>query len=124
MHDVSLYDFELPDITEWLAGDDRALAFKVTDGTGTGVDISDATVTWALFGREYQTDAADAVIDESDGGVEIVTDNRVDTSAGEFEVRIDGEATDDEWGEYWHRPVVEQSDGTEASWVGRVVLTA
>lgn len=123
-HDLSMPAFELPAIAEWFAGDDRTLAFQVVDAAGDGVDITDATVTWRLFARPYQTDASEAVLDGTDAGVDIVTDNRVDTTIGEFEVRVDGEATDDEWGEYWHRPRVEQSDGTEASWRGRVVLTA
>lgn len=124
MHDLSIYDFELPDVSEWLAGDDRTLAFQVVDGDGSGVDISNATVTWSLFGREYQDDPADAILTESDSSVEVVTDNRVDTSVGEFEVRIDGEATEAEYGVYYQRPVVNQSDGTNASWRGEIVITA
>jgi len=123
-HDLTQTAFELADIEEWLAGDNRVLAFQVVDAAGAGVDISGATVTWSLFGREYQSDPADAVLSDSDSGVEVVTDNRVDTSVGEFEVRIDGEATDDLWGEYHQRPRVEQTDGTEASWRGEVVLSA
>ena len=123
-HDLTQTAFELADIEEWLAGDDRVLAFEVVDANGAGVDISNATVTWALFGREYQSDPADAVLDESDSGVEVVTDSRVDTSVGEFEVRVDGDATDGLWGEFYQRPNVEQSDGTEASWRGEVILTS
>lgn len=124
MHELSQFAFELPDIEEWLAGDDRTLAFQVVDDQGDPVDISGATVSWALFDRFYQDDPADAVLDDSDSGVELVTDNRVDTTAGEWQVRIDGEATDDIWGRKYHRPRVEQTDGTEASWVGTVILTA
>ena len=123
-HDLTQTAFELADIEEWLAGDDRVLAFQVVDASGAGVDISSATVMWSLFEREYQSDPADAVLSESDGGVEVVTDSRVDTSVGEFDVRIDGEATDDLYGEYYQRPNVEQTDGTEASWRGDVILTA
>lgn len=124
MHELDRYAFELPAVEEWLAGDDRTLAFQVVDANGDGVDISEATVDWHLYEREYHDDAADALLSGSDSGVELVTDNRVDSSAGEFEVRIDGEATADLWGEYYHRPTVEQSDGTEATWRGEVVLTA
>jgi hypothetical protein len=123
-HQLTQYDFELPDVDDWLAGDDRVLAFQVVDADGNGVDISGATVEWELFGRDYETDAADAVISGADSDVELVTDNRVDTSVGEWEVRIDGSATADLWGRYWQRPRVTQSDGTEASWRGEVVLTA
>lgn len=124
MHDLSLYAFELPTIEEWLSGDDRTLAFQVTDDTETGVDISNATVEWGLWARPYQDADADAVLTGADSGVEIVTDNRVDTTVGEFEVRIDGDVTADEYGAYWHRPRVIQQDGTEASWRGKAVLTA
>ena len=124
MHETSIYDFELPDIDERLSGDDLELAFRVTDADGNGVDISDATVSWGMWERPYEDDSADAILSDADSGVETVTDSRVDTQNGEWEVRIDGEATDDIWGEYWHRPRVEQSDGTEASWRGRIELTA
>jgi hypothetical protein len=124
MHDLSQYAFELPDISDWLAGDDRTLAFTVVDADGNAVDIGNATVDWRLFEREYEEDDADAVLKGSDSDVELVTDSRVDTSNGEWEVRIDGAATEDEWGEYYHRPAVEQTDGTRSEWRGTVYLTA
>lgn len=124
VHDLTRYAFELPDIEEYLAGDDRTLAFQVVDSDGNGVDISGATVEWRLFRRAYETGDSAAILTGDDADVELVTDNRVDTSVGEWEVRIDGEATADEWGEYYHRPRVVQSDGTEASWIGELILTA
>jgi hypothetical protein len=124
MHELSTYAFELPSIDEWFAGDDRTLAFTVTDADGNAIDISNATVEWGLFEREYQDDAADAVLSGSDSGVELVTDNRVDSEAGEFEVRVSGEATEDLWGEFYHRPAVEQSDGTRSEWRGEATVTA
>lgn len=123
-HEVSVYDFELPTIDDWLAGDDRTLAFTVTDGDGNSVDIQDATVYWEVFERPYQTDSANTVLDGGDSDVEIVTDSRVDSSKGEFEVRVDGEATDDIWGAYWHRPRVEEEDGSEVRWRGKIILAA
>jgi len=123
-HDLSLYDFELPTIESFLAGDSRVLAFQVTDDQGNGVDISNATVEWALFDRAYQSDAAQAVIDDGDSDVELVIDSRVDTGVGEWEVRLSPVATDEIWGGYYHRPRVIQQDGTEASWFGEIVLTA
>lgn len=123
-HQLSQYVFELPDVEDWLSGDDRVLAFQVVDADGNGVNIDAATVSWALHDRPYHDDPADAVLTGSDSGVELVTDSRVDTGVGEWEVRIDGDATSEEWGEYWHRPSVEQTDGSEASWRGRIVLTA
>lgn len=124
MHELSQHVAELPEVDDWLAGDDRVLAFRVVDSDGDGVDITNATVEWSLFERAYQTDAADAVLSGQDSGVEIVTDSRVNSSEGEFEVRIDGDATADLWGSFTHRPVVEQSDGSRASWKGDVTITA
>jgi hypothetical protein len=123
-HQLSQYAFELPDIDEWLSGDDRTLQFVVTDGDGDPVDISGGTVSWGLWDRAYQDDPADAVLTGDDSGVEIVTDSRVDTTAGEFEVRIDGGATADLYGDYHHRPAVEQTDGSRASWRGEATITA
>lgn len=124
MHELSQYSAELPAVEGWLAGDDRALVFRVVDGDGDPVDISGATVSWALFERPYQTDPADAVLSGDDSGVELVTDNRVDTAGGEWEVRVDGAATEALWGSYWHRPEVVQQDGSTASWRGEAILTA
>jgi len=124
MHELSQYDFELPDIEEWLSGDDRALVFQVVNADGVGVDISNATVQWRLFERPYHDTAAEAVLSGDDAGVELVTDDRVDSEDGEWEVRVDADATSDLWGKYWHRPRVTQSDESTASWRGRVELTA
>lgn len=124
MHELNQYDFTLPDIDEWLAGDDRTLAFQVTDAAGNGVDISQATIEWGLFDRPYVSDPAAAVIDGGDTDVEIVTDSRVDTTVGEFEVRIASTATEDLYGTFSQRPVVTQADGSSASWIGAVTMTA
>lgn len=124
MHDLTLFDFELPEIDDWLSGDDRVLAFRVVGADGDPVDISNADVSWMLFDRPYADDPADAVLSGDDSGVELVTDSRVDTANGEWEVRVDGDATAELWGEFTHRPVVEQSDGTSASWIGTAILTA
>jgi len=123
-HDLNIYAFELPAIEEWLAGDDRTLRFQVVDSAGEPVDVSEATFAWGLWDREYLDDSADAILTGDDSGVEVVTDNRVNTENGIWEVRVDGEATEDMWGEYYHRPSVTQSDGTEASWRGPAILTA
>lgn len=120
--DLSIHDYDLPTIEDYLAGDSRTLAFEVVNADGDAVDITDADVTWALYARAYQD--SDPLLDGDDGGVEIVTDDRVDTEAGEFEVRLDPEATEDHWGSFWHRPEVEQANGSTASWRGKLVLTA
>jgi len=123
-HNLDLYDFTLPKIDSWLSGDSRTLAFVVTDAAGNPVDISNADISWLLAERAYIDDASDAVVSGADSGVEIVTDSRVDTTQGEFEVRVDAEATENIYGEYHQRPEVEQADGTRASWSGEIVLTA
>lgn len=112
--------FELPDITDWYAGDSRILAFTV-ERDGTLIDLTNATITWGLWEKAYQEEEADAILTGDSAGVEIVTDARVDAANGEFEVRLAPEATEDMWGEYWHRPEVTQG-GTTASWRGRVLL--
>jgi nitrogen fixation protein FixH len=123
-HQLDRYVDELPDIEDWIAGDDRVLAFVVVDSNGDPVDITGATVEWALFERPYETDSADAVLDGSDSDVELVTDNRVDLTNGEWEVRVDGSATEDIWGAYTHRPKVTDADGNTASWIGTIDLRA
>jgi hypothetical protein len=123
-HDLSVYAFELPTVEEWISGDDRTLAFTVTDDEGDGVDISTATVSWALYDRPYEDDTADAVLTDSDSDVDLVTSGSVDPSVGEWEVDVGGAATADEWGEYHQRPKVEASDGTVATWRGTVLIEA
>jgi len=112
---------DLPTV-EMLAGDSRTLAFQVVDASGNGVDITDATVTWGLFAREYLDADADAELTGSDSAVEIVTDDRVDTTNGEFEVRLAPGATDGIWGVWYHRPEVEQAGGSVASWRGSLII--
>lgn len=124
MHELSQYVSELPRIENWLAGDDRALVFQVVDGDGDAIDITSATVSWALFERRYERDPNVSVLSGDDSGVELVTDNRVDPTNGKWEVRIDSGATDELWGSYTQRPEVEQADGTVASWRGEIVLEA
>lgn len=124
MHELDIYAFELPTIEDFLSGDSRTLAFQVVDGDGTGVGITAATVTWGLFEREYQTESADAILTESDGDVTVVTSGSVDPTVGEFKVQLSPAASEDLWGEYYHRPKVEQADGSVAKWRGELVLTA
>lgn len=123
-HELQQYDFELPAIEGFLSGDNRTLAFEVVDDQGAVVDISNATVGWELYDRPYEDDPADAVLTGSDSTVQLVTDNRVDTTQGEWQVRLDRDATIDRWGSYTHRPYVEQPDGSRATWIGDLVLTA
>jgi hypothetical protein len=124
MHELEQYQFELPRIEDALAGDSRTLAFQVVDGDGDGVPISAATISWALFDRKYQSDPADAILSDADSDVSLVTSGSVDPTVGEFEVSLAPAATADTWGEFYHRPEVEQADGSIVSWRGELVLTA
>lgn len=123
-HQLTQFDYELPDITDFISGDTRRLTFTVVDESGNPVDISNATVGWELYNREYADDPADAVLTGADPAVELVTDNRVDTTQGAWEVRLDGAATADEWGSFTQRPFVEQPDGSTATWLGTIAVTA
>lgn len=123
MHELTHSDFTLPEIDSVFAGDSRQLSFRVVDENGDGVDITGATVEWSLFNRSYQDDPADAVLTDGDASVELVTDNRVDSENGEWEVRLSPEATEGNWGSFYHRPVVTDADGNRASWRGEIVLT-
>ncbi len=124
MHELSMHVAELPDVDDWLSGDSRELAYQVVHANGDPIDISDASVSWALYRREYEDQPSDAVLSESDSGVEVITDSRVDSANGEFKVRVSASATEGLHGELYHRPEVEQQDGTTASWRGRVVIEA
>lgn len=123
-HQLDTHVAELPSVTEWLSGDDRALIFEVVGADGEPVDISNATVAWTLHERAYEDDPETAVLSGDSSGVELVTDARADPENGVWEVRISGEATEDLWGSYWHRPVVEQPDSSRASWRGKLTITA
>lgn len=120
VHELSQYAYDLPAIEEWIGGDDRVLAFAVVDADGNTLDISSYTLRWRLFERAYQTDQADAVLDEADSTVTVST---TDAANGKWEVEVDGDATDGEWGRYYHRPEIEQTNGDVASWRGTVILT-
>lgn len=123
-HTASPTDFTLATIDDFLAGDSREIAFQVVDANGNGVPISNATVEWRLFARDYQTGDSDATLTGDDSNVEIVTDNRADTSVGEFEVRLDPAATEDLYGKFYQRPKVIQSNGDEATWRGELIISA
>jgi len=124
MHDLNEYVSELPTVEDWISGDDRKLAFKVTDGEGNGIDIGDATVSWALYDRPYGDDTSNAVLTDGDADVDLVTSAGVDPTVGEWEVDVGGAATEEEWGEFTQRPKVEASDGTVATWRGTVLIEA
>lgn len=124
-HELTQYVSELPTVEDWISGDDRTLAFQVVDGSGTAVDITNATVSWELYRRAYEDGSSNAVLTGADADVELVTDSRVDLTNGEWEVRVGAAATEsDVWGEYHQRAIVEQDDGTTATWRGRVLIEA
>jgi hypothetical protein len=112
----------LPTIDGFPASDSRVLAFTVLLADGTPRDISDDTVEWYLLDKPY-TDIQSPLVSDSDPGVEVVTDSRVDTTAGEFEVRIDEGTLAGEWGSVYQRVRVDAIGETRQSWTGEVVLT-
>lgn len=125
MHELDMYAFELPGVVEFFSGDTRVLAFTVVDDAGNTVDIDNADISWRLFERDYEDDPADAVLDSAtDSDVELRDSVTVDPTQGEFEVRLDASASDDLWGEFYHRPKVVMPDDSTASWRGEVVITA
>jgi len=124
MHELTQYDFELPSVEDVFAGDSRTLAFRVVDADGDGVDLTGATIEWRLFEREYQDKPDDAILTGDDESVEIVTDERANLEHGEWEVRLDPDATADLWGKYYHRPIVTDALDERASWRGEIILTA
>lgn len=124
VHDLSLTAFRLDPIEEFIGGDSRVLAFQVTDEDGTGIDISAADLSWRLVERAYQ-ERTDAALTDGDAGVSATSAPAdVDPTVGEFEVQLEPAATVDLWGSYTQVPTVVQSDGSTASWVGEMVITA
>lgn len=122
-HSLDPTRYYLNPVDDWLAGDSRRFEFTVTDSAGNTIDISNYSFEWYLLDNDYDPDA-DAVYDDSNAGIEIVTDSRVDTTVGEFEVRIDEGVTSGEWGDYYQRVVVDPVDDTLQSWEGEVILAA
>jgi len=112
-------DHRIDRIEDWVAGDSHRIAFTVTQD-GTPRDITDDEISWRLSRRPYQR--TDTVLDDSAAGIEVVTDTRVDTTNGEFEVRIDEGVTSDNWGEYWATVVVDPPGDSKQSWLGAVAI--
>lgn len=112
----------LPTIDGFPASDSRVLAFTVLLDDGTPRDISDDTVEWYVVEKPY-TDIQTAIVDDASAGVEVVTDSRVDTTAGEFEVRIDEGTLAGSWGSVYQRVRVDAPGETRQSWTGEVVLS-
>lgn len=123
-HDISIYEFELPDLDDWFAGDSHQIDFAVVED-GTAVDITNSTLEWRLFERAYETGDAAAVLTDSDSDVTIIdTAPLADPENGEWSVRLDGTATEDLYGDYYMRPVVDPQGFSRASWRGEVTVTA
>jgi hypothetical protein len=113
----------LPTIDGFPASDARRLEYTVLLSDGTPRDISNDTPEWYLLGKPYDNDA-DALVSDSDPDVEIVTDSRVDTTAGVFEVRIDPDALAGEWGPRYQRIRIDAPGDTRLTWEGEIILTA
>jgi len=114
-------DLDIERVEDWFSSDSHRILFTVTQD-GSPRDISNDDLSWALYEDPYDFGSQTPIIDDSDAGVEIVTDPEVDPTSGEFEVRVDEGTLSGEWGEYWERPVVDPTGDTRQSWRGEVWL--
>lgn len=121
--DLSPDGFRLDPVEDWVTGDSHTFAFTVTLEDGSAKDISNDSLKWALLERAYD-DRSDAIVTESDSGVEIVTSGTVDPTAGEFEVRVDEDTVTDVWGRLSQRVAVDPIDDSQQTWIGEVLLTS
>lgn len=122
MPDLAPDEATLDPIDGFPAGDSRRLEFTVVFADGTPRDVSDDTIEWYLLDKPYD-DIANAIVDGDDPGVEVVTDNRVKTDEGEFDVRIDEDTLTGEWGSLYQVVRVDAPGETRQSWTGEVILT-
>jgi len=124
MPDLNPDEATLSTIDGFPASDSRTLAFTVVFADGSTRDISSDEIEWYLLDKPYESDS-DAIVDNDSTGIEIVTDNRVDTANGEFEVRVSPDALADEWGSVHQRIRIATAGGeTDLSWRGEIILTA
>ena len=115
--------FELEPIDGWPAGDSRTLEFTVVvDDNATPKDISQDDIRWFLLDKPYRS-ATESTLGPNSDGVDIITDQLVDPTAGEFRVDIAADATDGEWGDYWQLVVVDPPGDSQQTWQGRVLVS-
>lgn len=123
MTDLNADVATIPEIDGFPASDSRRLEFTVLLADGSPRDISNDSVEWYLLDKPYDPDA-DAIVDGTSTGVEIVTDSRVDTTNGEFQIRIGADTLAEEWGPVVQRVRIDAPGDTELSWRGDVILLA
>jgi len=119
--DATNEGYVISELPAFVSGDSRRLRFTITID-GEPKDISQDTIRWGLFAREYERTIENAVLNEDTDGVNIRTDPITDPTVGEFEVRIDREVTADIAGEFYQRIRLEATGSTEQSWRGRVLI--
>ena len=119
--DATNEGYVISELPAFVSGDSRRLRFTITID-GVAKDITEDTIRWGLFAREYEREIDDAVLNDDDDGVAVLTDPITDPSAGELEVRIDREVTADIAGEFYQRIRLEATGSTEQSWRGRVLI--
>ena len=95
---------EKQNITGYYSGNSLKLAITVKDPSGAVVDLSGASIRWALTETYDQT----VLVRKStaDGGIVIT-----DAENGTFEINVDPQDTDDLSGEYDHECEVTDSGG-------------
>lgn len=113
---------EIPSIDDWIATDSRQLSFTVTVESGPK-DITEDEVEWFLTEKAYQG-RADAVLSDTDAGVDVKREAVVDPEAGEFRVDVAEDALAGEWGDYHQHVVVDPLGDSRQSWRGDVTLVA
>jgi hypothetical protein len=104
----------------WRNTDSRTFQYSVTQD-GEPRDISEDTLSWALYLKPYSQPDVEPLIDETDPGVSIgiaITTGQ----ASEFEVEVAEGAVSDLWGSLYQHVVVDPPDSSRQSFVGEVWL--
>lgn len=109
--------YQIDSVDDWPSGDTRVFPFIVKDNDSSDefFDITDADISWEL--ADIVT--SDTVIDDSDSTVTIVVNN---ASEGNFEVRVDKDATDGLDGDYREIITIVDSRGDKTTWAGRIEI--
>lgn len=92
----------------YFAGDSITLEVTVEKADGSIIDLSGASISWALADHS----GADPLLDDTDSTVTI---NITDAANGELEVVIDSGATDPYNGKKYHELEVESESGDKTT---------
>ena len=98
--------------------DAKVLPFVVRNQDGERIDITGATIVWELRARA----AHEPSLSLEDVGVEVI--NR-DNDQGEFEIRLDTDATEDlEPRTYRERVRITDTSGDQTTFIGEVPIVS